>query len=138
MAPKEETGAERKRSLRTNWKGFRQGDQEHVGGDCVGGQAQGEGLHVGAGKERSLQERGLIEGANRGVAKNDVSIFGASGRLLFHVQGQPTKLRACGTQVFKFTILSRPCVMKALRGACAILFVFAYRGVHKETTIGTS
>jgi hypothetical protein len=40
--------------------------------------------------------------------------------------------------VFKFTILSRRCVMKALRGACAIVFVFGYRGVHKETTIGAS
>src|SRR5437660_875673 len=49
----------KKSSLRTNWKGFSQDHQEHVGRDCAGGQAQGQGLHVGAGEERTPQERGL-------------------------------------------------------------------------------
>src|SRR6202011_3605106 len=54
----------KKSSLRTNWKGFSQDHQDHVGWDCAGGQAQGQGLHLGAGKERLLEERGLIEEAN--------------------------------------------------------------------------
>src|ERR1700674_3224784 len=57
----------KKGSLRTNWEGFSQDHQEHVGWDCAGGHAQGQGLHVGAGKERTAEERGLIEEANYGA-----------------------------------------------------------------------
>jgi hypothetical protein len=115
----------KKRSLRTNWKGFRQSDQEHVGGDCVGGQAQGQGPNLGAGKERTPQGKGLIEEANRGVAKKDASIFARLVVFYFMRKDNPPNCEPV-EHVFKFTILSRPCVMKALRGACAILVVFAY------------
>ena len=57
----------KKRSLQTNRKGISQGHQEHVGWDCAWGQAQGEGLHVGAGEERTAEARGLIEEADYGA-----------------------------------------------------------------------
>ena len=69
--PKIEAGGRgrrgKKRSLQTNRKGISQGHQEHVGWDCAWGQAQGEGLHVGAGEERTAEARGLIEEADYGA-----------------------------------------------------------------------
>jgi hypothetical protein len=63
MAPKDGTGAERNARYKRIGKASVKA-QEHVGGDCAGGQAQGQRLHVGAGKERTAEEKGLIEEAN--------------------------------------------------------------------------
>src|ERR1700730_11829373 len=49
-------------SLRTDWKGLGQDHQEHVRWDFAGGQAAGQGLHVGAQKQRPTEGRALIDG----------------------------------------------------------------------------
>jgi hypothetical protein len=54
MTPKDETETES--SLQAAWEGFSQSHQEHTGWDYAGREAQGQGLDVGAGKERLLKD----------------------------------------------------------------------------------
>src|ERR1700732_4726319 len=49
-------------SLRTDWQGFGQDHQKHVGRDGAEGQAAREGVHVGAQKQRPTEGRALIDG----------------------------------------------------------------------------
>src|ERR1700738_82810 len=52
-------------SLRTDWKGFGQDHQEHVRWHRAGGQAAGQGLHMGAQEQRPIEGGALIEKQHR-------------------------------------------------------------------------
>jgi hypothetical protein len=48
----------KKSSLRTNWEGFSQDHQEHVGGDCAGGTSSGPRATFGCRKIKILPRKG--------------------------------------------------------------------------------